>query len=109
MDYTQARSKVYVFKTLFPAYLEKTYPYKEPVTPPSLCTFKFEASKFNNVRDAYELHRNAIEHFGVFEFDRPPYARRLASSPLDFDKVFPFYRNLTMQLFHDLITKLMLN
>ncbi|XP_067213347.1 uncharacterized protein [Linepithema humile] len=81
----QARSKVHAFKTLFPAYLEKAYPYEEPVTPPSLCAFKFEASKCNNVRDAYELHRNAIEYFGAFEFDRPPYARRLASKPLDFE------------------------
>ncbi|RLU17823.1 hypothetical protein DMN91_010061 [Ooceraea biroi] len=82
----QARSKVHVFKTLFPAYLEKAYPYEEPAPPVPLCAFKFEASKFGVVRDAYELHRDAIEHFGVFEFDRPPYARRLASSPGDFEK-----------------------
>ncbi|KAG5346189.1 TXND6 protein, partial [Acromyrmex charruanus] len=82
----QARSKVHVFKTLFPSYMEKAHPYVEPTVPPSLCAFKFEASKFNIVRDAYELNCDAIKHFGVFEFDRP-YARRLASSPQDFEKV----------------------
>lgn len=110
-NYTQARSKVHVFKTLFPAYLEKAHPYEEPITPPPLCAFKFEASKYNNVRDAYELQRNAIERFGVFEFDQPPYARRLASKPLDFEnKVSPFcfYHNLMMQLFNDSM-KLALN
>ncbi|KYQ60210.1 Thioredoxin domain-containing protein 6 [Trachymyrmex zeteki] len=83
----QARSKVHVFKTLFPAYMKKAHPYEEPAVPPPLCVFKFDASKFSIVRDAYELNRDAIEHFGVFEFDRPPYAKRLASSPEDFEKV----------------------
>ncbi|XP_071644393.1 uncharacterized protein [Temnothorax longispinosus] len=83
----QARSKVHVFKTLFPVYMEKTHPYEEPAVPPPLCAFKFDASKFSIVRDAYELNRDAIEYFGAFEFDRPSYARRLASSPEDFEKV----------------------
>ncbi|XP_011684355.1 PREDICTED: uncharacterized protein LOC105447830 isoform X2 [Wasmannia auropunctata] len=83
----QARSKVHVYKTLFPVYMEKAHSYEEPVVPPPLCAFKFDASKFSIVRDAYELNRDAIEHFGAFEFDRPPYARRLASSPEDFEKV----------------------
>ncbi|XP_029160788.1 uncharacterized protein LOC114932651 [Nylanderia fulva] len=80
-----ARSKIHVFKTLFPVYLEKTHPYEEPTPSLPLCAFKFEASKFGVVRDAYEMYRDAIEHFGVFEFDRPPYTRRLASSPEDFE------------------------
>lgn len=82
---SQARSKVHVFKTLFPAYMEKTHPYEEPVPPLPLCAFKFDASKFGVVRDTYEKYRDAIEHFGVFEFDQPPHARRLASSPEDFE------------------------
>ncbi|XP_070153057.1 uncharacterized protein [Polyergus mexicanus] len=81
----QARSKIHAFKTLFPAYLEKAHPYEEPTPPPPLCAFKFEASKFNVVRDAYKMYRDAIEHFGAFEFDQPPRARRLASSPEDFE------------------------
>ncbi|KAL6258706.1 hypothetical protein P5V15_010656 [Pogonomyrmex californicus] len=83
----QARSKVHAFKTLFPIYMEKAHPYEEPVVPPPLCAFKFETSKFGVVRDAYELNRDAIEYFGVFEFDRPPYARRLTSSPEDYEKM----------------------
>jgi len=67
--------------------MEKAHPYEEPVVPPPLCAFKFEASKFNIVRDTYELNRDAIEHFGAFEFDQP-YARCLASSPEDFEKVY---------------------
>lgn len=81
---TQARSKVHVFKTLFSAYLEKHHPYEEPAPPLPLCAFKFDATKFDAVRDMYELHRDAIENFGAFEFDRPPYARRFASTPEDF-------------------------
>lgn len=65
--------------------MEKAHRYEEPAPPLPLCAFKFEASKFTVVRDAYEVHRDAVEHFGVFEFDRPPYARRLASSPEDFE------------------------
>lgn len=80
----QARSKVHVFRTLFPAYMENAHPYEEPAPPLPLCAFKFEASKFGVVRDAYEKYRDAIEHFGAFEFDQP-YARRLASSPGDFE------------------------
>ncbi|XP_012541620.3 uncharacterized protein LOC105839684 [Monomorium pharaonis] len=83
----QARSKVHVYKTLFPAYMEKAHRYEEPAVPLPLCAFKFDASKFNVMRDAYELNHEAIEHFGAFEFDRPPHARRLASSPEDFEKV----------------------
>lgn len=92
----QARSKIHAFKTLFPAYLEKAHPYEEPIPPPPLCAFKFEASKFSVVKDAYEMYRDAIEHFGAFEFDQPPHARRLASSPEDFEnKVHYLYCNLT--------------
>lgn len=65
--------------------MDKHHPYVEPTAPSPLCAFKFEASKFGVVRDAYELHRDAVEHFGAFEYDRPPYARRLASSPEDFE------------------------
>ncbi|XP_072747002.1 uncharacterized protein [Anoplolepis gracilipes] len=81
----QARSKVHVFKTLFPVYMEKAHPYEEPKPPLPLCAFKFKASKFDILRDAYQMYRDAIEHFGAFEFDQPPYARRLASSPEDFE------------------------
>ena len=70
--------------------MEKNHPYEEPTVPPPLCAFKFEASKFNIVRDAYELNCDAIEYFGVFEFDRPPEARRLTSLPEDFEKVYYF-------------------
>ncbi|KMQ95865.1 thioredoxin domain-containing protein 6 [Lasius niger] len=63
----QARSKVHVFKTLFPAYMEKAHSYEEPLPPLPLCAFKFEASKFGVVRDVYEMYRHAIEHFGAFE------------------------------------------
>ncbi|XP_025153537.1 uncharacterized protein LOC112588291 [Harpegnathos saltator] len=82
----QARSKVHVFKTLFSAYVEKSHPYVEPAAPLPLCAFKFEASKFSVVRDAYESRGDAVVYFGAFEFDQPPHARRLASSPDDFDK-----------------------
>jgi len=77
--------------------MEKAHPYEEPAVPLPLCAFKFDASKFGIVRDAYELNRDAIEHFGVFEFDRPPYAKRLASSPEDFEKVHCFL-SIVMQL-----------
>lgn len=78
-----------MFKALFAAYVEKAHPYVEPAAPLPLCAFKFEASKFGAVRDACELHSNAVEYFGAFEFDRPPHARRLASSPDDFEKKVP--------------------
>lgn len=83
--FSQARSKVHVFKTLFPSYMEKVHPYEEPVPPLPLCAFKFEASKFGVVRDMYDKYCDVIERFGVFEFDQPPHARRLVSSPEDFE------------------------
>lgn len=64
--------------------MEKAHPYEEPVAPPPLCAFKYEASKFGVVRDAYEQHRDAVENFGAFARDQPR-ARRLASSPEDFE------------------------
>ncbi|KAL0102224.1 hypothetical protein PUN28_018634 [Cardiocondyla obscurior] len=83
----QARSKVHVFKTFFSTYMEKNHPYEEPIVPLPLCAFKFDTLKFSIVQEAYELNRDAVEYFGVFEFDRPPNARLLASSPEDFEKV----------------------
>lgn len=70
--------------------MEKYHPYVEPTVPPPLCAFKFKATKFGVVRDAYEQNRDAVERFGVFEYDRPPYARRLTSSPEDFENKVHF-------------------
>ncbi|XP_012272397.2 uncharacterized protein LOC105695435 [Orussus abietinus] len=81
----QARSKVHVFKTIFSGYMDKSHPYFEPVPPLPLCAFKFDASKLQAVSDAFIAHQLAIECFGVFEFDRPPLARRIASTPQNFE------------------------
>ncbi|CAK9809989.1 Thioredoxin domain-containing protein 6 [Anthophora plagiata] len=82
----QARSKVHVYTTLFSNYMELVHPYEEPVPPPPYCAFKFHFSKFDVVRDAYAMFPDAIEYFGAFEFDKPPIARRIASTPEDFER-----------------------
>ncbi|XP_017762370.1 PREDICTED: uncharacterized protein LOC108552374 [Eufriesea mexicana] len=82
----QARSKVHVYMTLFSNYMELVHPYEEPVPPPPFCAFKFYYSKFEDVRDTCVLFPDAVEYFGAFEFDNPPIARRIASSPEDFER-----------------------
>ncbi|XP_011307360.1 uncharacterized protein [Fopius arisanus] len=83
----QARNKVHVFKTLFSSYLEKSHPYEEPVKLAPLCAFKFDSSQTKIVLDCYNDFLEAIEKFGVFEFNDWR-ARRLASIPEDFiDKI----------------------
>ncbi|CAK9821983.1 Thioredoxin domain-containing protein 6 [Anthophora retusa] len=82
----QARSKVHVYTTLFSNYMELVHPYEEPVPPPPYCAFKFHFSKFDVVRETYSMFPDAIEYFGAFEFDKPPIARRIASTPEDFER-----------------------
>ncbi|XP_076626727.1 uncharacterized protein LOC143344499 [Colletes latitarsis] len=82
----QARSKVHVYQTLFFHYMEMVHPYEEPVPPPPYCAFKYYYSKFADVRDACAQFPDAIEYFGAFEFDKPPFARRIVSCPEDFEK-----------------------
>lgn len=82
----QARSKVHVYVTLFSNYTEMMHPYEEPTPLPPYCAFKFYFSKFAEVRDACALFLDAVEHFGAFEFDKPPFARRIASCPEDFER-----------------------
>lgn len=56
--------------------------------PLPLCAFKFNATKLAILQEAYETFGSVIEKFGVFEFDDPGVARRIASNPQDFqDKV----------------------
>lgn len=82
----QARSKVHVYTTLFSNYMELVHPYEEPVAPPPLCAFKFNVSKFADAFNTYTVFPDDIEYFGVFEYDKPPIARRLASCPEDFER-----------------------
>ena len=65
--------------------MDKVHPYEEPVKPPPLCAFKFNASHFAATSDVYKLFISAIEHFGIFEYDDPGRARRIASNPEDFE------------------------
>ncbi|XP_024942923.1 uncharacterized protein LOC107269952, partial [Cephus cinctus] len=81
----QARSKVHVLKTIFSNYMEKAHPYEEPVPPLPINAFKYEASKLPAVTDAYTNWQEYVVHFGAFEFDDSTYARRLASTPEDFE------------------------
>ncbi|XP_033322185.2 uncharacterized protein LOC117218141, partial [Megalopta genalis] len=81
---SQARSKVNAFLTLFGNYMERVHPYEEPLPPVPYCAFKFHADKFAAVYDTCTQFPDAVKYFGAFEFDKPPYARRMASSPDDF-------------------------
>ncbi|XP_076654222.1 uncharacterized protein LOC143359832 [Halictus rubicundus] len=82
----QARSKVHVFNTIFSNYMERVHPYEEPLPPAPFCAFKFRADKFDAVYDTCALFPDALRYFGAFEFDKPPYAGRIASSPEDFQQ-----------------------
>lgn len=82
----QARSKVHVYTSIFSSYMELVHPYEEPVPPPPFCAFKFYYSKFPILSETCALFPDAIEYFGAFEFDAPPIARRIASSPEDFER-----------------------
>lgn len=75
---------MHVFTTLFGNYMEKMHPYEEPTPPDPYCAFKFSTSKFAAVHDTCALFPDAVEYFGVFEFDKPPLARRIASSYGDY-------------------------
>ena len=64
--------------------MEKAHLYEEPVPPLPLCAFKYDSKKLAVVQEAYELYKDYVEYFGAFEFDRPNFAKRLASTPEDF-------------------------
>ncbi|KAK0080652.1 hypothetical protein PV325_013576 [Microctonus aethiopoides] len=82
-----ARNKVNVFKTLFPSYMNKSHPYTAPERPLPLIVFKFNLSKLPWFAENYHEFHEAIQHFGVFEFDDPR-AKRLAKNPQEYiDKV----------------------
>lgn len=85
----QARSKVHVYTSLFASYMELVHPYEEPVPPPPFCAFKFYYAKFPILSETCALFPDAVEYFGAFEFDAPPIARRIASSPEDFERKVP--------------------
>ncbi|XP_017880586.1 uncharacterized protein LOC108625254 [Ceratina calcarata] len=87
----QARSKVHVYTTLFSNYMEVVHPYEEPVPPPPYCVFKFYYSKFPVVQETCTQFPDAVEYFGAFEYDKPPMARRMASSPEDFERKERFH------------------
>lgn len=77
--------------TLFSNYMDLVHPYEEPVPPPPFCAFKYYYSRFEAVRDACSLFPDAVEYFGAFEFDNPPIARRIASTPEDFERKVTLY------------------
>ncbi|XP_046622709.1 uncharacterized protein LOC124306261 [Neodiprion virginianus] len=82
----QARSKVHVFKTIFPQYMESYHPYEETPPPLPKCFFKYKSQRIKELAEALSNHAEAVERFGVFEMDNPPMAKRIASSLESFEK-----------------------
>ncbi|XP_046745282.1 uncharacterized protein LOC124410720 [Diprion similis] len=82
----QARSKVHVFKTIFPQYMESSHPYEEIPPPLPKCFFKYKSHRIKELSEALSSYAEALERFGVFETDNPPTAKRIASSLESFEK-----------------------
>ncbi|KAL2718977.1 TXND6 protein [Vespula squamosa] len=84
-----ARSKVHVFMTLFPEYMNENHHYELPKPPAPLCAFKYYAKKIDDLKNSVDNYSEAIVHLAAFLYDDPLLIRKIAENIDDFKKKVP--------------------
>ncbi|XP_074094257.1 uncharacterized protein LOC141524338 isoform X1 [Cotesia typhae] len=73
-------NKIIVFKTIFKKYLDTTFPYEDKSNATPIIVFKFDSTRKNELKAVLEMQESEIVHFGIFERDKPPEAKLIATS-----------------------------
>nr|XP_034171497.1 uncharacterized protein LOC117600315 isoform X1 [Osmia lignaria] len=79
------RNKAIVFRTIFMAYTNKTYPYEDKTTKAPIVVFKYDYTRKNELKLVLEEFEDEIVHFGIFQSDKPPEAKLIAKSIQEFE------------------------
>ncbi|XP_015595215.1 uncharacterized protein LOC107267714 [Cephus cinctus] len=80
------RNKAIMFKTIFRKYIDTTYPYEDKGDKYPIIVFKYDSTKKNDLKIILEMYNSELVNFGVFERDKPPDAKQIASSIEEFEE-----------------------
>lgn len=64
--------------------MDRYHPYIVPEPPLPMAAFKFDSTIFDTLHETCEKYFDAIINIGIYEYDRPPLARRFVSTVPDF-------------------------
>ncbi|XP_043465008.1 uncharacterized protein LOC122500236 isoform X1 [Leptopilina heterotoma] len=81
------RNKALVFKLIFRKYLDSTYPYEDKTYKVPIIVFKYDSTRKNELKVVLEIYNSEIVHFGVFERDKPPEAKLIATNIEEFESM----------------------
>ncbi|XP_033213961.1 uncharacterized protein LOC117171026 [Belonocnema kinseyi] len=80
-----SRNKALFYKTIFRKYLDSTYPYEDKAYKVPIIVFKYDSTRKNELKVVLEMYSTEVVHFGIFERDKPPEAKLIASSIEEFE------------------------
>ncbi|XP_031787622.1 uncharacterized protein LOC100678333 isoform X2 [Nasonia vitripennis] len=80
-----SRNKAMTFRVIFAKYVETTYPYEDLDSNVPTIMFKYDSTRRKELQVVLEMYSNEVVHFGVFERDRLPDAKLIASSIEEFE------------------------
>ncbi|XP_048506144.1 thioredoxin-like protein 1 isoform X1 [Athalia rosae] len=80
------RNKATVFQIIFRNYVEKNYPFEHETSRVPIIVFKYDSTKKNDIKIIVSNYKSDLMNFGVFERDKPPEAKRIATSIEEFEE-----------------------
>ncbi|XP_006561189.1 uncharacterized protein LOC409038 isoform X1 [Apis mellifera] len=79
------QNKTIVFRTIFPTYIINTYPYEDKTAKVPIVLFKYDYTRKNELKMVLQEFEDEVVNFGIFESDKPPEAKLIAKSIIDFE------------------------
>ncbi|XP_057331537.1 uncharacterized protein LOC130671581 isoform X2 [Microplitis mediator] len=73
-------NKIMIFKTIFKKYIDTTFPYQDKTDVTPIIVFKFDSTRKNELKVVLEMQESEVIHFGIFERDKPPEAKLIATN-----------------------------
>ncbi|XP_043274612.1 thioredoxin domain-containing protein 3-like isoform X2 [Venturia canescens] len=82
------RNKATVFRLIFRKYVETTFPYEDKTVKAPIIVFKYDSTRRNELKMVLDIYESEVVNFGIFERDKPPEAKLIATSIEEFDENF---------------------
>ncbi|XP_034943685.1 uncharacterized protein [Chelonus insularis] len=73
-------NKIIIFKAMFRKYLDTTFPYEDKTDTTPIMVFKYDSTRKSELKVVLEMQESEVVHFGIFERDKPPDAKLIATS-----------------------------
>ncbi|KOC70274.1 Thioredoxin domain-containing protein 3 like protein [Habropoda laboriosa] len=80
-----SRNKAIVFRTIFATYTNNTYAYEDKTENVPIVLFKYDYTRKNDLTMVLQEFEDEVIHFGIFESDKPPEAKLIATSIAEFE------------------------